>query len=252
MQRAWCSPSRNPPTPPREQKAVFVNHHQNSHTSTGSLAPQPSANREGEQKCSLPGKGMHVDRMGHSSSNTFWLNFLKRLSQGEDLWVSSGFLESKACKFPGTESHSGINCCKKGSGFFDSPPCTWPAKTTPSYLPAYDPNFLSAASWVIPKSPNTTYPSPRASTTTRILATKRSDSQPAHTRSWPRQLLIRMWRYQPHPENGRGHKVEQTEWHWQTCESEHKGEMKDVVDSIRSLEVTGSLIARHVQNGESR
>lgn len=45
-------------------------------------------------------------------------------------------------------------------------------------------------------------------------------------RSWPRQLLIRMWRIQPHPENGRGHKVGQTGWHWQACESEHKGEMK--------------------------
>lgn len=45
-----------------------VKDHQDSHTFTGSLAPQPFASR-GQQKCSLPGKGMDVDRMGDSHSN---------------------------------------------------------------------------------------------------------------------------------------------------------------------------------------
>lgn len=66
-----------------------------------------------EQKSSLPGKGMHMDRMGHSSSDTFWLNFLKKLLHGDDSWISSGFLGSKACKFPGAESPNAINNCKK-------------------------------------------------------------------------------------------------------------------------------------------
>lgn len=115
--------------------------------------------------------GMHVHRMGHSGSDAFSLNFLKELFHGTGLWASSGFLGPKTCKFPEAESPNAINYWKKGSIFFNSLPCTWPTKA----LPSYDENFPSAAWEVLHKSPNTLYPSPRASAT-RIFNTKQSDS----------------------------------------------------------------------------
>lgn len=68
----------------REQDAGFVTGHQDSHTFTGSLAPQPFAGR-GEEKCSLPGKGMNMDRMGDSHSSTDWISW-------RNFWRVKGFL----------------------------------------------------------------------------------------------------------------------------------------------------------------
>lgn len=94
-----------------------------------------------------------------------------------------------------------INKYKKRSRFFNSLLCTQQAKTTPSYLPAYDQNCLSTDGQVLQKCPNTIYPSSHAFTTPCLYYAM----HPCHKAAWlivcpyrtrPRQLLIRMWKYQ--------------------------------------------------------
>lgn len=110
--------------------------------------------------------------------------------------------------------------------------------------------FLSAAIQVPHKSSNTIHPSPHASITC-ILTTKQSDSKSAHTD----RGLDSCWSGC----GGFSHILKMEEATSRTDRMaltgvwvRAQGRNEDPVDSMTSLEARGSLISRHIQNGESR
>lgn len=220
------------------------------------VAPQPFASREVQP----PGKGMNVDRMGASHSSTdciSWRNFwrvkgfllgrggtglsisasYKQVSlilqetqvkciHGEDSWISpgSGVKDMQMLRSRTSQCYQQL---QKILILFQ-------LSSVRADMTSQDYSILSTCLWS--KFFVSCYSSaPQAFKHRTPFTSCLNYMHPHHKtewlkvcphRSWPRQLLIRMWRIQPHPENGRGHKVGQTGWHWQACESEHKGEMK--------------------------
>lgn len=231
---AWHFRSRYPHTLRREQKAVSENHHQDHRTRAGTSA-LCSRRRRAEMQpprktaCTCTGWDTAVLMLFHWIS---WRNFSMVQVCGP-LQASWGQRHANSQK----QNLPMLSTAEKKVPFFST-------LILACDQPRHFHLMMKISHQLLEKCP-TSLQTPYTLHLVPLLHASSPQgrvTQACPCGSGPPQLLIRMWRNQPHPGKERGHRVGQTEWHWQTCESEPEGEMKDVVSSMRTLEIKGAWL----------